>query len=394
LYANLALFPGGVTDAGVAAIFGEHARAWLTDIEAQSLLERLFTELPSAELLYLPTPFRFFAERQLPTGLLAEQNIYGEAVLRFYFDFPEEPHRGWVNQLDDLLTGAGEAMGAVIARYAAELPSIETWLDWAYNHELGPAARPRGPRLTALLENLYVVTNALHIQRSRFAKALIQAQRYADQAGEANVRKALGDLALREDDLPTARTYYEAALAIYPAVGARLGEANVRQSLGNLALAEENPAQAFAQYGAALEMHGAIGDRLGMGADLGYMGRAAAAAGQHEQAALLHDQSLAVHRAIGERLGQAFNLDDQADALWELGSQQAAYGAWWQARALARALGLPLVARLDSVFARLEQELGSDTYQALIAELPAQAEVWRQEAIEALRQAYEDTPAQ
>jgi tetratricopeptide (TPR) repeat protein len=394
LYANLALFPGGVTEAGVAAIFGEHARVWLADIEAQSLLERLFTDLPSAELLYLPTPFRFFAERQLPTGLLAAQNIHGEAGLRFYFDFPEEPHRGWVNQLDSFLVGAGEAMGAIIARYAAELPSIEAWLDWAYDHEPCLDARSRGPRLTALLENLYVVTNALHIQRSRFTKALTQAQRYADHVGEANVRKALGDLALREADLPTARTYYEAALAIYPAVGARLGEANVRQSLGNLALAEGNPAQAFEQYGAALELHGAIGDRLGMGADLEYMGRAAAAAGQHEQAALLHDQSLAVHRAIGERLGQALNLDDQADAFWELGLQQAAYGAWWQARALAKAIGLPLAARLDSTFARLEQELGSDTYQALIAELPVQAEVWRQEAIAALRQAHEDTPAQ
>jgi len=86
-----------------------------------------------AELLYLPTPFRIFVKRQLPDGVLAAQNTYGEAALRF--DFPEESHRGWVNRLDDLLRGAGEAMGIIIARYAAELPSIEAWLDWAYEHE-------------------------------------------------------------------------------------------------------------------------------------------------------------------------------------------------------------------------------------------------------------------
>jgi hypothetical protein len=148
--------------------------------------------------------------------------------------------------------------------------------------------------------------------------------------------------------------------------------------------------QAFEQYRAALEIHRAIDDRRGVGAALGYMGRAAAAARQHAQAALLHDQSLAVHRAIGERLGQMLNLDGQADALWELQVHQAALGAGWQARALAQALGSPLAARLDNTFVRLEQELGRDAYQALIAELPVQAEVWRQEAIETLRQAHGD----
>ena len=112
--------------------------------EDQSLLERLYTGLPSLELLYLPAPFRFFAERQLPAGLSAAQQTHGAAVLRFFTDFTEESHTGWVNQLDSLLRGAGEAMGVAIARYAAELPSIEAWLDWAYDHEPCTDARPRG----------------------------------------------------------------------------------------------------------------------------------------------------------------------------------------------------------------------------------------------------------
>ncbi|MCB9119602.1 MAG: hypothetical protein H6640_07725 [Caldilineaceae bacterium] len=50
--------------------------------------------------------------------------------------------------------------------------------------------------------------------------------------------QALGDLALREADLGEARRRYEAALAIYPQIGARLGEANVQKALGDLALRE------------------------------------------------------------------------------------------------------------------------------------------------------------
>lgn len=94
----------------------------------------------------------------------------------------------------------------------------------------------------------------------------------------ASVRQALGDLALREDDLPAARMHYEAALAIYPAIGARLGESNVRQGLGNLALAEGYPVQAFEHHRAALEIHEAISNRLGVGSALRYMGRVVAGA--------------------------------------------------------------------------------------------------------------------
>jgi hypothetical protein len=209
-----------------------------------------------------------------------------------------------VNQLDTLLISAGEAIGSIIARYAAELQSIEAWLDWGYDYEPYADTRPRAALLTALLKNLYVVTNVLHLQRTRFSKALMQAQRGAD----------------------------------------RLGEANVLQSLGNLALAEGVPS--------------------------------------------------AMHRSIGERLGQAFNLDDQANALWELTLQQAALGAWWQAHALARELGLSMAAKLDGIFAQIEQNLGEEGYQMLLTELHTHAEAWRQEAIETLRRGQETPQAQ
>jgi tetratricopeptide (TPR) repeat protein len=330
LFVQLALFPGGLPEPGLPAIFGASALALLAQIENQSLAER-----PYPDLVYLPAPLRFFAERQLPDGVAAAQAPWGAAVLRFYFDFPDEAHRGWINQLDDYLTSAGEKMGALITRFGTELPSIEAWLDWGYTHEPVTPLGSRSARLTALLQNLYVVTSQLRLERRRFDEALAAAVRGQDRAGEANVQKALGDLEVREDQLTAARTRYMAALAIYPVIGARLGEANTYQGLGTLALREGNPQQAFDFYRQALEIHGAIGDHLGLGADFGYLARAAAAAGSQAQAVLLAEESLNVHRRIGSQLGQALNLDDQGGWLYAIDEQPAAFGAWWQA------LGLP-----------------------------------------------------
>ncbi|MCB0189582.1 MAG: ATP-binding protein, partial [Caldilineaceae bacterium] len=63
LFAQLALFPGGLAEAGVVPIFGESAAALLPLIEDQSLIER-----PFADLLYLPAPLQSFGRRQLSMG--------------------------------------------------------------------------------------------------------------------------------------------------------------------------------------------------------------------------------------------------------------------------------------------------------------------------------------
>ncbi len=208
--------------------------------------------------------------------------------------------------------------------------------------------------------------------------------------GQANVHKALGDLALRESDLAGARQHYQAALDIYPAIGDRLGQANVQQRLGNLLLAEGDPTGAFEKYRGAFEAHNEIGDRLGMGADLGYMGRAAAAAGNHVQAVLLFDEAFNVHSVIGDRLGQALDLKNGADSFWALQSQQPALGAWWLARAIAAAIGMPLAQQLDNLFAQFAQQMEPEAYTQLQSDLQTQAESWRQAGVETARQSLEN----
>ncbi|MCP4209898.1 MAG: CHAT domain-containing protein, partial [Halieaceae bacterium] len=233
LYPYLALFPGGLPQEGIEFVFGPESGELVPAIEDESLLER-----PLSDLLYLPTPFRFFAERHLPAGLQAAQAEYGPSALSYYYAYEDEPHVGRVHVFDTLLAQAGEAMGAVIDRYTLELPSMEAWLDWALSGEPCEQGRARAPRLAAQLKNLYTVSGLLRLQRERYEAALACARRCQDQDGQANVHKALGDLALREDDLAGARQHYQAALDIYPAIGARLGQANVHKALGDLALRE------------------------------------------------------------------------------------------------------------------------------------------------------------
>ncbi len=72
-----------------------------------------------------------------------------------------------------------------------------------------------------------------------------------------------------------------------------------------------------------------------------------------------------------------------------LQAQQAALGAWWQARQIAHAIGAPQARNLDELFAQFSQQLDAATWMQLQRDLAANAEMWRQQAVAALRQQME-----
>ena len=380
LWAQLALFPGGVSKAGLPHIFGAEAADLANEIERQSLVESSYNHFPApfGHLLELPTPFRYFALRHLPAGdeAAARQTI-GEAVLRYYFDFPEEPHRGWVGLLNQSITSSGAAMAAFIARFNAELPSVESWLDWAYDREPCKSNRARAPRLTALLRNLYTMNDLFIRQKDRFDRALACALRCGDGEGEANVLKAMGDLQRRVDDLAGARASYEQALPIYREIEARLGEANVRQMLGNLAMAEEAPDEAEAHLDAALKIHVTIPDLLSAGADLGYLARVAMGREKFGRAAILGENALAIFRAIEDRYGQALTLDTQGQTFLAIGLMEPALAAWWQAFMIFREIGDNSAERLAGIFGQVEGQIGKEEFGKLVTALQNRAEEMR-----------------
>jgi tetratricopeptide (TPR) repeat protein len=393
LYAYLGLFPGGVSKAGLSAIFGREARDWATHIQEQSLIEIPFAHFPPPlnDLLSLPAPFAAFARRQLPNGEDAARREIGAAVLRWYLDadIEEVPVKGWVNLLDAYLRGGGQAMGACIARYEAERPSIEAWLDWGYANEQCSDGLSRSARLTVGMQNLYVVTDVLHSPetRRRLESALACARRCGARLGEANVQKALGDLLLREADWKGARERYEAALASYRQIGDRLGEANALRALGNLARVEGQVEDAIQRCSEAAAIYQAINDRLGLAGALVYLARTLRAAGQPAQAALYSEAALSLLRAIGERFGQCLALDDQGNALYELKLAEPAFVAWHQALALAQQVNTPLAQRLSGDFERIRRALGDAEFDKLVARLNQDAEGIRLAGVQQARAA-------
>ena len=286
LFADLSLFPGGLNEAGALALYGAAAPRLLRMIEDQSLLER-----PYPDLFYLPTPFRHFAERQLTGGAAAAQQRLGMQALAFYED--------WVEALDRGLQGGGDAMGAVAARYLAELSTIEAWAAWGLANEAATESRPRAPQLVANLENIYVMGDLLRHRRALLVDALAAAQRLRDRGGEANVLQALGDLALREDDLGEARRRYEAALAIYPQIGDRLGEANTYLSLGDLFRTTKDFAQAEECYLRAMQFYRQVADRYSIARVLYRLGDWHAEQNQFSDAQTAYEQAIDIWNSIG-----------------------------------------------------------------------------------------------
>jgi hypothetical protein len=122
---------------------------------------------------------------------------------------------GWVSLLDQGVGQGGQATGVFIARFNAELPSIESWLDWAYERETAKNNRARAPRLTASLQDIYAFSNVLHRKHDRLDRALACAMRCADKEGEAYALWMMGNLLMRVADLGGARAL-RAGLADLP----------------------------------------------------------------------------------------------------------------------------------------------------------------------------------
>ncbi len=192
---------------------------------------------------------------------------------------------------------------AFLAQMDLDFPQISRAVAWVQDN---PVAWPALRVLTGSCRNYALAFRSLIAEYQAWSQAALQiAEAIQDRAWAANARKALGDLALRQDDLAGAGEQYRAALADFQAIGARLGAANARKALGDLALRQDDLAGAGEQYRAALADFQAIGDRLGAAnarlalGDLALRQDDLAGAGEQYRAALADFQ------AIGARLGAA-----------------------------------------------------------------------------------------
>ena len=144
---------------------------------------------------------------------------------------------------------------------------------------------------------------------ARLKRALDSARRSSDTTGEANVRKAIGDVQQFRKEMDAALTSYHEALTLYRALGARLGEANVLAALSRLRL-DDDPAASQQLLEQALVLRRAINDRYSEGADLGNYGIALLQRGRGAEALPYLQRA----RVVFAELGMA-NLVAQVDQL-------------------------------------------------------------------------------
>ena len=172
------------------------------------------------------------------------------------------------------------------------------------------------------------------------AQALDLFRAVGDRLGEANTRKAIGDVQSFRDEYDAALASYRAALDLFRAVEDRLGEANTLQAIGDVQSFRKEMDAALASYGAALELYRAVGDRLGEANTLAALSLLALRQGRDEEARALLQQAVDLHAAIGSRYGVAADLGNFGLVLQELGRLEEARPYLLQAAEVFTQLGL------------------------------------------------------
>lgn len=146
-----------------------------------------------------------------------------------------------------------------------------------------------------------------------FEEAYTLYKQVGSSSGEANVRKAIGDVQQFRDEREAALASYEQALALFRQVGSSLDEANCFNSLGHLSMQEEQYEQALQHYNHACTLFQQIQDQYSQVATLYYRSVAYEAAGEQQKA--IEDMESALKGAIVLDLPQAAMLQERLDEL-------------------------------------------------------------------------------
>jgi tetratricopeptide (TPR) repeat protein len=300
----LALFPAGLTRHAAEHILGAAAIPALETLLQHSMAEYRHEEQRFA----LPEPARRYAE-----GLQAEGTLeqYAPKALAYVASL--------ISFADDLIADKGQIVeGRNLL--TLEQPNLMRFLDWGYANEPGDTRDEHGPvcqsaRATAALGNYWTITDASVRAETleRAQRALDAALRLGDRLGEANTRKAMGDVQQFRDDRDAALTSYQQALALFQAVGSKLGEANTLAAQSRL-LIDDDPAQSQTLLEQALHLRRSINSVFDEAADNYNYGLALLQRGRNDEALpyLQRARDLFASRELEDFVAQTDHLIAQA----------------------------------------------------------------------------------
>jgi hypothetical protein len=310
----LALFPAGLNRLAARAILGEAGEAALDTLQRYAMAERhndqvvLGGEDPThLHRFILPEPARRYVEHLQAADLLEQ---YAPRALTYFSDLIADANnqfanRGQYNEGRYLLT--------------LEQPNWRRFLEWGYQHE-DTAGLSRSARATAALGNYWTLTGetATPAVYEMLEQARAAAVRLGDRLGEANVRKAIGDVLQFRKQSDAALASYHQALNLFQDIGAKLGEANVLQAIGDVLQFRKQSDAALASYHQALKLFQDIGATLGEANVLSAKSRVLIDSDLPESQRLL-EKALEIRRLMPDIYGQGADLGNYGVALLQRG---------------------------------------------------------------------------
>ncbi|WP_298816110.1 CHAT domain-containing protein, partial [uncultured Chloroflexus sp.] len=179
IFAELAIFPAGLTRKAARAILGAESETALETLARHSMAEYR----DSDERFTLPEPARRYAEGRQPPDALA---TCAPAALAYFADL--------IAAADSAITRGQIVEGR--KALTREQPNIAHVLDWGYDHEDDTGGISRAARATAQLRNYWTLMDERGQPETlaRLRRALAAAQRIGDRLGEADVLLAIGDV--------------------------------------------------------------------------------------------------------------------------------------------------------------------------------------------------------
>ncbi len=211
-------------------------------------------------------------------------------------------------------------------------------------HALGEIAWRRGDCPTAV---------------ARWEEALAQRVASGDKRGEAATLLALGAVLTELGETAPARQRKEQALAAYKELGDRRGEGETHNNLGNSWVEAHRIDEALASYTRAVDLAQETGNLPGEAAALYNRGRLLGALARIESAKVSLTRALDLYRALGDPGGEAQTLQALGTAISGYGERAEARSHLEMAQEIALKLGeSQLLGRIQRHLAMLLHEEG------------------------------------
>jgi formylglycine-generating enzyme required for sulfatase activity len=242
MFANLALFPGGLKIEASRYIFSRDAEDAL-----ETLLLFSMAEKPNSTTWRLPEPARQYA--------IDRQSLHPEVIVT---------HKSkTLRYFHDLLEGLEDALlPETIDQHQINL---KYFLDWGYENELADRGICHSARITVLLAKYWRSLAPGEDLLMGIDRALLTADRCRDQLVSADLHKVKGDRLIRQG-LSVAQKSYSKAINLYGAIRQDslpiLEKAQIQRKLGAAWEAYPNSEQAEIFYFKAFELYGAAGEPL------------------------------------------------------------------------------------------------------------------------------------